>query len=212
MLPPMKNMQRFDEPGTARFITFSCYRRLRLFDNDRIKDRFVERFVEFAALKRVDVLAWVVMPEHVHLVLFPEPADAISAFLSSLKRSFATEVLRRWRELDAGILPRLRDRRGDPHFWQLGGGYDRNVVGDELLEKIRYCHLNPISRGLVASSVDWRWSSARAYETNAQPGDPAFHDLSTSRGTQNTRVGESGGWIGPPIAFEWLPLVDRPLT
>jgi putative transposase len=186
MLPPKKTMRRFDVPGTARFITFSCYRRHRLFDNDRIKDRFVERLVEFSDLKRMSVLAWVVMPEHVHLVLFPEPAEALSAFLATLKRCFSTEVFARWRELDAGILPKLRDRSGDTHFWQLGGGYDRNVVGDELLEKVRYCHRNPIARGLVARSVDWRWSSARAYES-----------LDT---------------IGPPIALDLLPVTDRPMT
>jgi len=186
MLPPKKKMRRYDVPGTARFITFSCYRRLRLFDNHRIKDRFVERFIEFAELKQITVLAWVVMPEHVHMVLFPEPADALSPFLSSLKRSFSAEILRRWRELEASILPKLRDRNGDIHFWQLGGGYDRNVVGAELLEKVRYCHSNPITRGLAARSIDYRWSSARAYE--------------------------SLDALGPPIMFDLLPKSDRPLT
>jgi putative transposase len=200
----MKSAKRCDVPGTARFITFSCYRRLPLFNNDRIKDRFVERFAEFTTAKRIQVLAWVVMPEHVHMVLFPEPVEMLSPFLSSLKRSFSTEVLRRWRERSAAILPRLRDLQGDHHFWQLGGGYDRNVVGDELLEKIRYCHSNPISRGLAGRSIDWKWSSARAYVLTDR-GAKAFHDLGTSRGTQYELM-------GPTIAFDLLPPVARPLT
>jgi len=75
-----------------------------------------------------------------------------------------------------GILPR----------GNLGGGYDQNVVGAELLEKVRYCHSNPITRGLAARSIDYRWSSARAYE--------------------------SLDALGPPIRFDLLPKSDRPLT
>lgn len=179
-------MTRHNVPGTARFLTFSCYRRLKLFDNDRIKDRFVEHFTKSAVKKSMAVLAWVVMPEHVHLVLMPEPQETLSPFLTNLKRTFSTEVLDRWRELNAGILPKLRDHGGGLHFWQLGGGYDRNVIGQELLEKIAYCHRNPITRGLVTTSIDWKWSSARAYERLSH--------------------------AGPEPTFEFLPPHDRPLT
>jgi putative transposase len=167
-------------------VTFSCYHRLRLFDNDRIKDRFVERLIEFSTLKQVGVLAWVVMPEHVHLVLLPEPAESLSPFLATLKRSFSTEVLARWRHLNALVLSVLVDQQGDPHFWQLGGGYDRNVVGSELLEKIRYCHSNPVTRGLATSSIDWRWSSARAFE--------------------------GLDYVGPSIAFDDIPRSETGFT
>jgi putative transposase len=163
MDPIRKKMVRQEVPGTARFLTFSCYRRLPLFNNDQIKDRFVEVLNTSVTKLPIDVLAWVVMPEHVHLVLFPREAGLVTPFLTSLKSTISREVLARWRELDAPILPRLDDGEGY-HFWQLGGGYDRNVVGQELLEKIAYCHRNPITRGLVKTSSEWKWSSARAYE------------------------------------------------
>ena len=65
--------------------------------------------------------------------------------------------------MHAGILSKPRSDTGSMHFWQPGGGYDRNVVGDELIEKIRYVQENPIRRGLSPDSVSWRWSSAAIY-------------------------------------------------
>lgn len=117
------------------------------------------------------------MPEHVHLILYSEQVS-IPKFLSTPKRPFAIEVLRQWRELQAPILARLRDEAGDEHFWQPGGGYDRVLVGQELREKIRYLHANPIRRGLSATSVEWPWSSARLYEArNDATGPEVAFDL-----------------------------------
>ena len=149
-----KKLRRLEVPGTARLLTFSCYRRLPLFGNDRIKDRFVEHLCRATHSADANVFAWVVMPEHVHLVLLLE-GRTVESFLRSLKSPFASEVLARWRQLRAPIL----DAVGNT-FWQRGGGYDRNVFGDELLEKIRYCHANPVDRRLCGTSIDWRWSSA----------------------------------------------------
>jgi putative transposase len=172
-LPPKKTLRRAIEPDTARFLTFSCYRRIRLFDNDRIKDRFLEHLGAETARQQAHLLAWVIMPEHVHLVVVPNEQDDVPRYLLSLKRLFAREVLDRWRELDAPILPRLRDLSGDLHFWQNGGGYDRNVLGDELWEKIKYTNSNPVKRGLVADGCDWKWSSARAFAGRTDAVGPA---------------------------------------
>ncbi len=74
------------------------------------------------------------------------------------------QILDRWRTLEAPILPRLLDSNGHSHFWQRGGGYDRNIVTEsELFEKVEYIHQNPVRRGLVKRSTDWPWSSARWY-------------------------------------------------
>ena len=174
-------MRRQDVPGTARFLTFSCYRRLRLLDNDRIKARFVACLGDAMTRHDVSLLAWVVMPEHVHLVVYREDDRPLGAFLQTLKDPFARGVLRRWRELDAPVLPRLRDKAGSTHVWQAGGGYDRNVVGNELVEKIRYVHRNPVRRGLVTDSLEWPWSSAAAYRALPESdGPPIAFDLLSS--------------------------------
>ena len=86
------------------------------------------------------------------------------AILTELKGGFARLVIGRWKELDAPVLHRIRQPNGRFRFWQMGGGYDRNVRDEaELFEKIGYIHNNPVQRGLVGSPLDWRWSSARWY-------------------------------------------------
>ncbi len=119
------------------------------------------------------MIGWVVMPEHVHLMLVPNLPDfPVSKVLTDLKGQFSSKVLRRWRTLQAPILDRLIDSSGKTRFWQGGGGYDRNICSDrELAEKVNYMHNNPVARGLVKSPIDWRWSSARWYNGDRFPGD-----------------------------------------
>ncbi len=50
------------------------------------------------------------------------------------------------------------------HFWQRGGGYDRNLRSvRDIHEKVRYVHDNPVRRGLCDRSIDWYWSSAKSW-------------------------------------------------
>ncbi len=164
MSEPRKRLRRCEIDGHARFLTFSCYQRLPLLSNPDIRDPFAEQL--FLARTRLDfkLIAWVVMPEHVHLLILPDQANAsVPSVLSAIKRPFAAMVLARWRELEAPVLDRIRDRSGAERFWQAGGGYDRNIFSEgELREKIRYIHENPVRRGLVGREEDWVWSSARA--------------------------------------------------
>ncbi len=162
-------MRREDRLGEARFVTFSCYKQFPLFQNDKIKQVFVDRLKKVRDDYQCQLVAWVVMPEHVHLFVIPKlPEFPLHRFLSALKRPIAEQVVRRWRELDAPVLKRLVDAQGRVRFWQRGGGYDRYIVSDEeLFEKIDYIHENPVRRGLVDRAVDWLWSSAAWYETGS---------------------------------------------
>ena len=159
-------MKRWEQPGDARFLTFSCYRNLPLFRNDAIKDCFVSYLGIACDSPDVQLLAWVVMPEHVHLLLLPHVERlTVRQFAQNLKRIVACRVLHRWRELDAPVLAKLVDHGGQQHFWQADGGYDHNVRSDaSLSSKVQYVHDNPVAAELVAAPCDWLWSSARWYE------------------------------------------------
>jgi putative transposase len=163
--PPRKHLKRYEVANQARFLTFSCNHRLPLFRNDRIKDLFAAKLAEARERFGFRLVAWVVMPEHVHLLLVPAPdGPPVPAILRRLKSPFAMEVVARWRSLDADVLRRLTDASGVVRFWLPGGGYDRNVRREtELVEKVEYIHANPVRRGLVARADEWAWSSARAY-------------------------------------------------
>jgi putative transposase len=163
--PHRKKLHRYEVLGGARFLTFSCFQRLPLFGNDAIKNLFVEHLERSRRQHRYRLIAWVIMPEHVHLILVPDlPTSPITVILQNLKADFARAVIARWKELDAPVLHRLRTSAGQVRFWQHGGGYDRNVRDEaEYFQKIDYIHGNPVKRGLVENSLDWPWSSARWY-------------------------------------------------
>jgi len=156
-------MRRIEAPGHVRFLTFSCYRRLPLFSNDRIKDRFRQHLADCREKCAFRLLAWVLMPEHAHLLIQPEvDVCPVSVILRHLKGGLANEILARWRKLQAPILARLVDGKGKCHFWLSGGGYDRNIVtSGEYFEKLKYIHENPVTRRIATRPEDWPWSSAR---------------------------------------------------
>lgn len=179
MMEPLrrKRMRRRERIGSFRFLTFSCYRRLPLFKNPAIRDAFAAALGAAREKHRFRLLAWVVMPEHVHLILVPRPVLAIragrtlsanrstvSTIMRDLKGPFGERVIGRWRELGATALGRVRTPQGEHRFWLEGGGFDRNIRTDEeLWRETCYVHDNPARRGLVERAEEWAWSSARWY-------------------------------------------------
>ena len=70
------------------------------------------------------------------------------------------------KKTDPAWLERLTARQPggkvERHFWQPGGGYDRNIFSTKaLMSVVNYIHANPVRRGLVEDPLDWEWSSAR---------------------------------------------------
>jgi len=84
-------LRRYDEHGQAHFLTVSCYRRLQLFRHDGVKRVFIDGMHRTRAKLGVRWVAYVVMPEHVHLLLYPLPIGAaepvaIASVLQHLKQ------------------------------------------------------------------------------------------------------------------------------
>ena len=87
-------MYRREVPDNTRFLTFSCYRRLPLFRNDAIKQSFVDHLDRSRSGTRFRLFAWVIMPEHVHLLLRPQvPEYPMPRVFNRLKRPFALSVV-----------------------------------------------------------------------------------------------------------------------
>jgi putative transposase len=143
-------------------LTFSCRARLALFNLDQHKDGFALDLARARERLGFQLHAWVIMPEHVHLIVTPRlPEVTVPRILRAVKGPIAQRAARAWKA-DPPPDQRLRDRDGSIRFWQRGGGYDRNIRWhDDLREKIAYLHANPVRRGLVSSPTDWLWSSAR---------------------------------------------------
>lgn len=169
-----KTAHRYSPRSGVHYLTFSCYRRLPLLGTPRLRDEFVQALIAARRVHRFKLTAWVVMPEHIHIMVMPTAASgpdweegygsALPSILIGLKKPVSTKILARWREIKWNNLSAITDSRGNEHFWQPGGGFDRNVrTIEELVREVRYIHQNPVERGLVKEPTDWAWSSARWY-------------------------------------------------
>jgi putative transposase len=165
-----KQVRSYNEPGHAHELTFSCFRKLPLFNRDRTRQWFLEALDAARRRRNLALSAYVIMPEHVHVVLCPRDSIyEMRLIRTALKTPVQRKSLAFLRRNAPNYLPQLRDEQpnGEVHyrFWQRGGGYDRNITDPATLRTmIQYIHHNPVRRGLVGSPTDWQWSSARFYE------------------------------------------------
>jgi putative transposase len=164
-----RRRQNFNDPGDAHELTFSCYHGYQFVKAERtcnwLKQAIDEARVEFDFA----LWAYVFMPEHVHLIVWPRRPDYdISDIRQAIKEPVGREAIEYLEVHAPHWLPRITRKRGkrtERLFWQSGGGFDRNIKTTKtLLATIEYIHLNPVRRGLVEKAVDWKWSSAAWYE------------------------------------------------
>ncbi len=175
--PIRKSVHHYCEPGHAHLLTFSCYQRMPLL-TDNTRRRLLSQSINNAIAKQhYHLIAFVYMPEHVHLVVLAldEEYD-VSRLLSAIKRPFSYRAKCLLTSASDPLLTRLtvRERPGKMafRFWQEGSGHDRNVAHPgTLLAAAEYVHNNPVRRGLVESPGEWTWSSWKWYH------EPEGYDL-----------------------------------
>jgi len=163
-----KRRVRYNEPGQPRELTWSCYRHYAFLNRERTRQWLCEALDAARTEYGFQLWAYVLMPEHVHLLVNPgEAPQRMSRFLQAVKEPVARKAIRYLKSNGAEWLARVTVREGARvrrRFWQPGGGYDRNITSANVLRAvIDYLHANPVRRGLVATAEDWEWSSARWY-------------------------------------------------
>lgn len=171
---PRKKVKHYDLPGDAHYLTFSCYRGIRLLSKDRSRLWFIDALEKARMKHGFDLWAWVIMHEHVHLLISPRPANyKTSKILASIKKPVGYNAIQYLKENSPAFLERLTVRnqnRTYHRFWQAGPGHDRNLYDlKTVYNAIEYIHNNPVRRGLVAHPTDWLWSSARDWAGMGHP-------------------------------------------
>ena len=160
--------REINEPGHAHELTFSCYRKYP-FLTERTCPWLAEAIRDACNELQYSLWAYVFMPDHVHLVVFPESREYDdSDFLKEVKETVSRKAVAFLKEEAPEWLAKIRVRKGkkfEHHFWQPGRGHDRNIIQTKtLLRMIDYVHENPVRRGLVEHARDWKWSSAGWFE------------------------------------------------
>src|SRR5690349_15979987 len=144
----MARLARVVIPGLPHHVTQRGNGGARTFFDEDDYTLYRDLLAASCAAAGVEIWAWCLMPNHVHLILVPSDADGLRRALAPVHRRYA------------GIIHARRKRTG--HFWQ---GRFGCVAMDEahLAAALRYVSLNPVRARLVERARDWRWSSGRAH-------------------------------------------------
>jgi putative transposase len=197
----MARLARAIFPGLPHHVTQRGNGRPQTFFRDADYRLYRDLLAEHSSAAGVEVWSWVLMPNHVHLILVPADEDGLRRALAPLHRRYA------------GAIHARQQRTG--HFWQ---GRFGCVAMDEdhTAAAIRYVLMNPVRAGLTERASDWPWSSARALLriepdrlTNCIPVLERWSDLASmlesaedEERTARLRKAES---VGRPIGSEaWL--------
>ena len=145
-----KKLVRYQRMGHLHFVTFSCYERKPFLRSRKGRDLFERSLERMRVRYEFLVFGYVVMPEHVHLLVSEPKLVGLDKALQALKLSVSVQSVQR-------------------RFWHKRY-YDFNVfTSGKMAEKLRYIHRNPVVRGLVEKPEEWAWSSYRHYLTG-EPG------------------------------------------
>ncbi len=144
----MGRIARIVAPGFPHHITQSGNRRQETFFNDGDYREYINLLSEWSSRCGVEVWAYCLMPNHIHLIAVPQSEDGLRLAIGETHRRYTRFI--NFREGWRG------------HLWQ---GRFASYVMDEryLLACVRYIEMNPVSAGLASKPEKWPWSSASAH-------------------------------------------------
>ena len=157
-------LHRYYGTGYSHFITTSCYQRWPLLGSAENRDLFLQVLEQVRQRYRFVVAEYVVMPEHIHLLIGEPQRGDPSLVMKAVKQGFARRLLARLRRtMDSNQLSLWQVAVEHGRIWE-SRFYDFGVFSEhKRVEKLRYIHRNPVKRGLVLEPQDWAWSSFRHY-------------------------------------------------
>jgi putative transposase len=144
----MARIARVVAAGVPHHVTQRGNRRLATFFHDEDYKAYIALMAEWCRKCRVEIWAYCLMPNHVHLIAVPESEDGLRCGIGEAHRRYSRRI--NFRE----------EWRG--HLWQ---GRFSSFPMDEtyLLAAARYVEKNPVRANLVTEASLWPWSSARAH-------------------------------------------------
>jgi len=135
-------------PGVPHHVTQRGNHRERVFFGRGDYAAYLELLGAHAGRFVIDIAAYCLMPNHVHLVVIPSKPEGIHCTLKAVHGQYAQRV------------NRMRDQKG--HLWQ-GRYFSSPLDADYFLNAVRYVELNPVRARMVAKAEDYTWSSAAAH-------------------------------------------------
>ncbi|MEP0767317.1 MAG: transposase [Fimbriimonadia bacterium] len=132
-----------------------------VFRRSELADAMLNSLADDCLHLGVTLHAYVVMPEHLHLLARLPPGRTAASVMRSMKSRSAAILLPMCRQEMDSLQPSVHGRRA---FWQEGFRSVPVYSEDDAIVKVAYIHNNPVKRGLVRSAEEYRWSSAWLFE------------------------------------------------
>lgn len=157
----MPRLSRMVVPGYPHHVTQRGVRSLPIFRNDDDRKSYLNLLSEFSQRAQLEILAWCLMTNHVHLVVLPRRENALARGLGEAHRRYTRNI-----NFAEGVRGHLFQERF--HSCALDERH--------LIAAARYTELNPVKAGLCALAEDWEWSSAR-FHLGLIGRDPLVRDI-----------------------------------
>lgn len=176
----MPRPPRFDVPGFPYHVIQRGVNRASCFFGDVDRRYYLKLLAKFAETRRCAVHAYVLMTNHVHLLLTPAAKGAVAALMQDLGRSYVR------------VINAIHGRTGT--LWQ--GRFKSSVVDSEryFLACQRYIEMNPVRAGIVSHPNEYAWSSYAHYANGAIKPFITEHDCFARLGT--TSEGRAAAYRG----------------
>jgi putative transposase len=171
--------------GVPHHVTQRGNHRERVFFSDSDCVAYQRLLKEHADRYGVEVVAYCLMFNHVHIVAVPGTSDSLHRFLKSVNGHYAQRI------------NRMREAKG--HLWQ-GRFFSSPLDSDYLFNAVRYVELNPIRARIVARAEEYAWSSARAHCGIGKDPVVAYRPDSVLLGA----IGDWSGWLAGGIPSETI--------
>ena len=142
----LPKFRRLVVPDYPHHVTQRGVRKQRTFFEDADYLGYIDLATELLPSHDLSILAYCLMPNHIHMVIVPRDAHCLSKFLATLHRRYARNTNKKY------------DWQG--HLWQQRF-YSVVMDSGHTVAAMRYVELNPVRAGLVDDAARWRWSSAR---------------------------------------------------
>ncbi len=161
----LKKQKHYNTPGHAHSLTYSCYHNRSYFDSPIPCQLFLRELAQAQQEYNFHIWAYVVMPNHVHLLLFPLNAEYS---ITKINKAIKGRMARAYGAYLKEYYPQqymnhtiLFKNKPVFRFWQKGGGFDRNLWNEEIIHNtLHYIENNPVRKGNVSHRSLWKWSSA----------------------------------------------------
>jgi len=162
-------MHRYHIQGHIYFITTVVYARRSLFTHPAYVLCLLDSLNYYRFAYSFKIIGYVIMPDHIHLLVWPQKEPNVEAFMRDLKKFSAVRIIRqaevedRVEDLEAFTQAGAETGRSQRKVWQ-DSYWDKNIFSDRFLrQKLNYMHRNPLRAGLVKGPELYPYSSYRNY-------------------------------------------------